>query len=89
MLYEVITSPEHEVVIVSKEPYPPYDRIHLCALVNKTTSIEEIALELPSGVKLELNAEVAQIDRAGKRIYTKSSSFVITSYSIHYTKLYE
>jgi len=68
-------SPEHEVVIVSKEPYPPYDRIHLCALVNKTTSIEEIALELPSGVKLELNAEVAQIDRAGKRIYTKSSSF--------------
>lgn len=66
---------EHEVLIVSKEEYPPYDRIHLCDLINKKKSIEEIALELPSGVKLELNAEVLQVDRKAKRIYTKSSAF--------------
>lgn len=68
-------APEHEILIVSKEPYPPYDRIHLCALVNHTADIKEIALELPSGVKLELNAEVTQIDAGAKRIYTKSSAF--------------
>lgn len=68
-------SPEHEVVIVSKEAYPPYDRIHLCSLVNHTKSIEDIALKLPSDVKLELDSEVIQIDRKTKRIYTKTSTF--------------
>ncbi len=68
-------SPAHEVLIVSKEAYPPYDRIHLCALVNGSASIEEIALELPSGVKVELNAEVVQVDKKAKRIYTRSASF--------------
>ncbi len=66
---------EIEVVIVSKEIYPPYDRIHLCDLVNGTHSIEEIALELPPGVKLELDAEVVQIDKSAKRIFTKTSTF--------------
>ena len=68
-------APEHEVLIISKEPYPPYDRIHLCALVNGSASIDEIALDLPSGVKLELNAEVTQIDTKAKRIFTRSSTF--------------
>ena len=68
-------SPEHEVVIVSKETYPPYDRIHLCSLVNGSQSIDEIALPLPEDVKLELDAEVVQIDKTAKRIYTKSSAF--------------
>ena len=68
-------APEHELLIVSKESHPPYDRIHLCALVNGTASIEEIALELPSGVKLELGAEVVQIDKEAKRIFTRSASF--------------
>lgn len=68
-------APEHELLIVSKEPYPPYDRIHLCSLVNGSQDIEEIALPLPSGVRLELNAEVVQIDRRAKRIYTASSAF--------------
>ncbi len=68
-------APEHELVIVSKEMYPPYDRIHLCSLVNGSQSIEEIALPLPPGVQLELNAEVVQIDKTAKRIYTKSSAF--------------
>ena len=68
-------APEHELLIVSKEPYPPYDRIHLCSLVNGSQDIEEIALPLPSGVRLELNAEVVQIDKTAKRIYTASSAF--------------
>ncbi len=68
-------SPEIEVLIVSKEVYPPYDRIHLCDLVNGTRSIEEIALELPPGVKLELDSEVIQIDKNAKRIFTKTSTF--------------
>ena len=68
-------SPQTEVLILSKEEYPPYDRIHLCDLVNGSKSIEEIALELPSGIKLELNAEVTRVDAQSKRVYTLSSSF--------------
>jgi len=68
-------APEHEILIISKEAYPPYDRIHLCSLVNGSTSIEEIALELPSGIKLELNAEVVQVDRKAKRVYTRGAAF--------------
>jgi len=68
-------APEHEVMIVSKEAYPPYDRIHLCSLVNGSQNIEEIVLPLPSGVRLELNAEVVQIDRTAKRIYTGSAAY--------------
>ena len=68
-------SPEHDVMIVSKEEYPPYDRIHLCSLIKHRHNIREIALELPSDVRLELNSEVMQIDRKAKRIYTRSAVF--------------
>lgn len=68
-------SPEHEIVIVSKESNPPYDRIHLCSLVSGTANIRDIALKLPSSVKLELDSEVIKIDKDNKCIYTKSSSF--------------
>jgi quinone-reactive Ni/Fe-hydrogenase small subunit len=66
-------SPEYEVLIVTKEPYPPYDRIHLCALVNQTATIDQIALPLPPSTRVELNAEVKSIDPSAKRIYTDSS----------------
>lgn len=69
-------SPEHEVLIVSKESNPPYDRIHLCSLVSGSANIRDIALKLPSDVKLELDCEVLHIDKDAKRIYTKSSSFI-------------
>lgn len=68
-------SPSHEVVIVTKEAYPPYDRIHLCALVSGSVDIAEIALPLPEGVKVETNAEVAKIDTDAKRIFTASASY--------------
>jgi len=67
---------QHEIVIVSKETNPPYDRIHLCSLVNGSANIRDIALKLPSDVKLELDSEVTQIDKDTKRIYTKNSSFI-------------
>lgn len=66
-------SPEHDVVIVTKEPYPPYDRIHLCALVNQTATIEQIALPLPPKTRVELNSEVTHIDTKTKRVYTASA----------------
>lgn len=68
-------SPSAEVVIVTKESHPPYDRIHLCALVNGSADIDEIALPLPDGVRVEMNAEVQSIDPAAKRVYTASASF--------------
>ena len=69
-------SPEHEIVIVSKESNPPYDRIHLCSLVSGSANIRDIALKLPSSVKLELDSEVIKIDKDTKSIYTKTSSFI-------------
>jgi quinone-reactive Ni/Fe-hydrogenase small subunit len=66
---------EHEITIVSKESNPPYDRIHLCSLVNGSAKIRDIALELPSDVRLELDSEVIRIDKDLKRIYTPTSSF--------------
>ena len=68
-------APKHEVLIVSKESNPPYDRIHLCSLINRTSDIKDIALPLPPGVQLELDSEVIQIDKEAKRIYTKNSSY--------------
>lgn len=68
-------APKHEVLIVSKESNPPYDRIHLCALINGSSHIKDIALPLPPNVKLELDSEVIKIDKDAKRIYTKDSNF--------------
>lgn len=68
-------APEHEIIIISKESNPPYDRIHLCSLVNGSANIRDIALPLPSDVTLELDSEVLSIDKDVKRIYTKTSSF--------------
>ena len=61
-------SPEHEIVIVSKGAYPPYDRIHRGSLVNGSASIRDIALGLPSGVKPELDSEGLKIKKGAKRI---------------------
>ncbi len=66
-------APEHDVVIVTKEAYPPYDRIHLCALVNHSATIDQLALDLPPKTRVELNSEVTRIDTDAKRIYTASS----------------
>ena len=56
-------SPQNEVIIVSDETYMPYDRIHLCRLLNKSTPLSDIALELNPEVAVELNCKINAIDK--------------------------
>lgn len=68
-------SPESEVLIVSDEKYPPYDRIHLCSLIDGSRCMDSIALELHPNVKLELNQAIVSIDPSAKRVYSKHAAF--------------
>ncbi|MGZ5208771.1 MAG: FAD-dependent oxidoreductase, partial [Sulfuricurvum sp.] len=68
-------APTSEVVIVSDESHPPYDRIHLCALVDKSQCIESITLDLHPKVRLELNQNITRIDPSAKRIFSKHAIF--------------
>lgn len=68
-------APHSEVVIVSDEAHPPYDRIHLCALVDKSQCVESIALELHPNVRLELNCKITHIDTAAKRVFSEHALF--------------
>ncbi len=64
-----------QVSVVSDEKYPPYDRIHLCRLVDSTENIEGISLVLDPTVKLELNQKIHTIDKENKRILSDTSMF--------------
>ncbi|MCK9355484.1 MAG: NAD(P)/FAD-dependent oxidoreductase, partial [Gallionella sp.] len=64
-----------EVLIVSDESHPPYDRIHLCALVEKSQCVESITLDLDPRVRLELNQAVRSIDISSKRILSAHAAF--------------
>ena len=64
-----------EVVIVSDEKYPPYDRIHLCRLVDEEEDTTHISLPLDPTVKLELSQKIEKIDKKNKRIYSNDSMF--------------
>lgn len=73
-------SPESEVVIVSEESHPPYDRIHLCSLVENSKCVDTISLELHPNVRLELNQKITAIDTVTKRILSAHALY-------HYDKL--
>jgi quinone-reactive Ni/Fe-hydrogenase small subunit len=64
-----------EVVIVSEEQYAPYDRIHLCALVDASEEIEGVTLELNPAVNVELNQKIVSIDSKGKHVYSEHAMF--------------
>ncbi|MDD3817771.1 MAG: FAD-dependent oxidoreductase, partial [Thiovulaceae bacterium] len=64
-----------EVVIVSDEKYPPYDRIHLCGLVDDSKNIEEVKLALDPTVQLELDQKITTVDREKKRVYSQDAMF--------------
>jgi len=64
-----------EVVIVSDEKHPPYDRIHLCRLVDDSEDESGISLPLDPTVKLELNQSINKIDRDAKRVFSDKSMF--------------
>ncbi len=73
-------SPQSEVVIVSDEEHAPYDRIHLCKLVEDCKCVDSIELELNPAVQLELNQKIVSIDTKEKRVFSNSAAF-------HYDKL--
>ena len=73
-------APTFDVLIVSDESNPPYDRIHLCSLVGNCQDVESIALELHPKVQLELNQKITAIDSESKRIFSQHCAF-------HYDKL--
>ncbi|MEA2111124.1 MAG: FAD-dependent oxidoreductase, partial [Campylobacterota bacterium] len=56
-----------ELTLLSNEQYPPYDRIHLCRLVDNTQSPDSISLPLDPTVKLELNQNIDTIDKKSKK----------------------
>ncbi|MEA2029268.1 MAG: hydrogenase small subunit [Campylobacterota bacterium] len=64
-----------DVLILSDEKYPPYDRIHLCQLVDEQSTIEDIKLPLDPTVSLELNQKIVDIDKAERRVYSQNGAF--------------
>ena len=68
--------PNAEVLILSGEAYAPYDRIHLCSLVNGSESIENITLELNPDVRIELNQEIISINKETKRVFSTNASYL-------------
>ncbi|MCF6310395.1 MAG: hydrogenase small subunit [Sulfurimonas sp.] len=64
-----------DVTIISDEKYPPYDRIHLCRLVDDKEDINGISLPLDPTVKLELGQEIYKVDKQNRRIYSAKSMF--------------
>lgn len=68
-------APESDVLIVSDEVHPPYDRIHLCSLVDHSKCAENIALELHPKVRLELNQKITSLDPGAKRIFSEHAAF--------------
>ena len=64
-----------EVTIVSNEKYPPYDRIHLCRLIDSDDDSSHISLPLNPTVQLELNQKIKSIDKEHKRVLSDNSMF--------------
>jgi len=68
-------APYHDILIVSDEPYPPYDRIHLCALVERSKMLDDISLSLDPTVQLELKQKIVHINPKKKQIFSHSSMY--------------
>jgi len=69
------TAMEANVHIISDEPCAPYDRIHLCRLVDDEASPKAISLELHPSVKVTLNQKVIHIDTNDKKVLTADHSY--------------
>ena len=64
-----------EITILSDEGHRPYDRIHLCRLVNSSATLKDISLILDPMIKLELSQKINQIDRESKRVFSADAMF--------------
>jgi quinone-reactive Ni/Fe-hydrogenase small subunit len=67
--------PDSDVLILSKEAYAPYDRIHLCDLVEGVADLEDITLELNPQVTVKLNQEVIGLDPVHRQVITHSHRY--------------
>ena len=70
-----------DVTVLSDEQYPPYDRIHLCRLIDGSEDTDGISLVLDPTVKLELNQKINKIDKDIKRVFSDNSMLVMTNSS--------
>ncbi len=68
-------SAQTDVLIVSEERYPPYDRIHLCSLIDHSKDIEEISLTLDPSVTVQLQEKIIRIDTTTQKIFSQNSVF--------------
>jgi len=64
-----------DIIILSDEDTPPYDRIHLCDLLENIKHIQKIKLHLNVSIKVELNQKIINIDKQTKRVFSKNSMF--------------
>ncbi len=64
-----------EVIILTDEAYMPYDRIHLCNLIDESDTVDSIALSLEPAVKVKLNQKVTKIDKDAKKVITQNTQF--------------
>ncbi len=64
-----------EVRVVSDESHSPYDRIHLCRLVDGSSSTDDISLHLDPTVKLELGQKINKIDKEQRRVFSDKAMF--------------
>ncbi len=69
------SAPLHNVLILSDESYPSYDRIHLCALVDRSKTLEEILLYLDPTVQLELDQKIVQVDTKKKQLFSQNNMY--------------
>lgn len=68
-------SSDNEVLIVSDEKYLPYNRIHLCSLIDKSQTLKNISLTLNPTIKVELEQKIIKIDKKNKKIFSINSMF--------------
>lgn len=73
-----------KVIMLSDEMYAPYDRIHLCRLIDSKNGVENIGLELNKDVNLQLNQTISNINKNKKevssngKIYTYDKLIIAT-----------
>ena len=64
-----------DITLLSDEDTLPYDRIHLCRLVDGSEDIEGIRLQLNPMIKIELNQKIIKINRKEQRVFSDNSMF--------------
>jgi quinone-reactive Ni/Fe-hydrogenase small subunit len=68
-------SSDVDILMLSDEAYAPYDRIHLCSLVDHSSSVEDISLAVDPTVQVALNEKIISVDKKAKRVFSEHSVF--------------